>query len=300
MIYCKAILTQKAGLGIRLLPWARCRVFSHINNIPMLEPRWAQIRLGPLVRRESDLRIYNNLFKRKEESLSGIKQAWIRCISTRIDEPDNLGFVAEIWKKKNSVVVFEGWKEYFSRLKGWNEMLYQEIRKVTKYQWLKKADSIKDAPIGIHIRMGDFLEAKSEKDFFTIGTLRTPLSWFKGSLEAIRKAAGFSVKAFVVSDGREDDLKELLMLKDITLVREGSAISDLLTLSKAKVLIASGGSTFSAWASFLGQMPTISHPGQSLEWFGLENKESSYVGEFDLNNPNELFINQIKRIFLLK
>jgi hypothetical protein len=41
----------------------------------------------------------------------------------------------------------------------------------------------------------------------------------------------------------------------------GSAIADLWALSNANVLVASG-STFSMWASYLGRMPVIWHPGQ--------------------------------------
>jgi hypothetical protein len=67
-------------------------------------------------------------------------------------------------------------------------------------------------------------------------------------------------------------------------------------LSKAKILIASGGSSFSAWASFLGQMPTISHPGQSLSWFKINNRNGYYVGEFNPTSPPQPFLEQIKSL----
>jgi hypothetical protein len=43
-----------------------------------------------------------------------------------------------------------------------------------------------------------------------------------------------------------------------------AAITDLLALSQAKVLVGSG-SGFSMWAAFLGQMPSVWHPGQRLD-----------------------------------
>ena len=44
----------------------------------------------------------------------------------------------------------------------------------------------------------------------------------------------------------------------------------------------SSGSTFSMWASFLGQMPTIWFPGQMRE--DLINDRSLFEGEIDYND----------------
>ena len=52
----------------------------------------------------------------------------------------------------------------------------------------------------------------------------------------------------------------------------------MLALSTCKVLISSA-STFSMWASFLGQMPTIWFPGQMGQKLLLEN--SMFEGEVD-------------------
>jgi hypothetical protein len=47
------------------------------------------------------------------------------------------------------------------------------------------------------------------------------------------------------------------------------------------VLIGSGGSSFSAWASFLSRAATISHTGQSLQWFKLDGSGDQSVTELD-------------------
>jgi len=126
--------------------------------------------------------------------------------------------------------------------------------------------------------------------------LRTPISWFIESLEYIRRIAGFPLKAYIVSNGKQEEFKELLSLKNVFFLNNRSAIVDLLILSKAKILIGSGGSSFSAWAAFLGQMPTITYPGQSLTWFNLTNKNGFYLGELDPRLPSPLFTQQIKDI----
>jgi hypothetical protein len=54
----------------------------------------------------------------------------------------------------------------------------------------------------------------------------------------------------------------------------GSAIGDLVILSKSKLLVGAGGSSFSAWGAFLGNTPVLTCEGQSLSWFGLTNRNA--------------------------
>jgi hypothetical protein len=110
--------------------------------------------------------------------------------------------------------------------------------------------------------------------------LRTPVSWFSKALASLRQQLGRSTPAFVVSDGNRDDLAELLDEPAVQLVQTGSAIGDLLALSRARILLASGGSSFSAWAAYLGEIPSIAKPGQSLAWFKLAQANGAFVGEF--------------------
>jgi len=157
------------------------------------------------------------------------------------------------------------------------------------------ADDLGTVPIAINVRRAkDFPEAKPEDLISPTGPVRTPLQWFIQSLKVMHSYLGYQAKAFVVSDGSEHDLKELLTIENVFFVRPGCTISDLLALSRAKVLIASGGSSFSAWGSFLGQPPTISLPGQSLSWFGLQRKNGPYIGAFDPCEPSDTFLKQMK------
>jgi hypothetical protein len=116
----------------------------------------------------------------------------------------------------------------------------------------------------------------------------------------IRKVLGFPANAVVVTDGSEADLAELLSMPNVRMLRPGCAVSDLLVLARTKILIGSGGSSFSAWASFLGHMPTITVPGQSLSWFELTHANGSYVGEFDPTHPSDVFVEQVEKLRLLQ
>ncbi len=281
MIYCKAVL-PRAGLGNRLFPWARCQVYSLKHGLPMLAVRWFQIKIGPILRGESDLRLYHGLFRKDHERITRWELLAINFFSRRVAEPEDLDWTPPVHDRRPCVVIFEGERDYFRRLRGWHQVLHEQLIARTRDRWLVRNSHIGTAyPIGIHVRRGDFLRPKSDADLHTSGGVRTPLQWFLDSLRWIRQQAGGPIGVFVVSDGKPAELGPLLAEPNVIHVQSGSAIGDLLLLAKARVFIASGGSTFSGWASFLGQMPTISHPGQSLQWFKLANENGLYIGEFD-------------------
>ena len=259
----------------------------------MFSTFWPQLQIGPFLRRESDWRFYHNLFKRRPQEIGIMKQLWLQTHAGKIAEPSDFDMRQIKYSTKDAIIVFKGRLGYFRKLNGWDEFLLQEIRSMTKIQWLKEAEKIPIVPIGIHVRLGDFYQAKTNKEFYIGGSLKTPMHWFIKSLEYIRKIIGFPAKAYVVSDGREKELKGLLKLKNVILFKSRCAISGLLFLSRAKILIASRGSSFSAWASFLGQMPAISHPGQSFAWYNLINRKGLYLGEFNPDSPPPAFDAQV-------
>jgi len=65
-------------------------------------------------------------------------------------------------------------------------------------------------------------------------------------------------------------------------VRLGGAIADMIALGRCKVLVSSA-STFSMWASFSGQTPTIWFSGQIRQELIIDEK--LFNGEVDYNNP---------------
>lgn len=240
-----------------------------------------QLKMGPLIRGESDPRLYHNLFKRRENQIGRFSGAILRYITRTVPEPESLQLEASGWQARRALTTFRGEADHFKRLNGWDEFLLSEIRMITKEMWLKRADQAGDIQVGVHVRRGDFATAANSGEFKTRGGLRTPLSWFVHTLGLIRNIAGRTVAGCVFSDGTFEELADLLTLDKTYLIRTGSAIGDLLALSRSKILVATGGSTFSAWASFFGQMPTLTYPGQSLAWYNLTNRKGRYVGDFD-------------------
>lgn len=306
MIYCRARFAKGSGLGTRLFPWARCVLFSQLHDVPMLSADWVQPRLGPLLHGGVDLHAYHRqillmgLFQNQPQDIAGV-QKWrlLRGAGTVSEPPDLAVFsinASERGETSNVIVEFDGAKNMFQDICTWRELLKEKLRSITRQRWLSMVDAVGTIPIGINVRLGnDFRQAVTERDYYTKGAIRTPVAWFVDSLQLIRRVVGFPAQAVVVSDGSEDALCDLLALENVTFLRPGCAISDLLILCNTKVLIGSGGSSFSAWASFLGQMPTISHPGQSLEWFKLGSAEH-LVQAFDPGNPSDDFLAKAREV----
>src|SRR5687768_13104190 len=136
MIYCKAIL-PRAGIGNRLFPWARCCVFSHVTGIPMISPSWSQLKLGPLVRRETDLRTYHNIFQSRPNEITGVRSTLIRFIAKTAQEPNALT-INPPKTSRNLVYVFTGADGLFEKLIGWESFLGNQLEGMTREKWLKQ------------------------------------------------------------------------------------------------------------------------------------------------------------------
>jgi hypothetical protein len=81
------------------------------------------------------------------------------------------------------------------------------------------------------------------------------------TLKQIRQVAGWDVPATIFSDGYTTELQTILELSQVSLSAETSALSDLLTMSRSRLLVGSCHSSFSSWVSYLGQCPTLWQAG---------------------------------------
>lgn len=285
---CSVAFERGAGLGNRLFPWARCEVYSHLHDVPMMAPRWVQLRVGPLIRGGIDLRAYH-----RQILLGGVfgNQGYVRGAPREpvIAEPADLGTVPT---QTSGTIVFRGSNDLITPVARYRSHLLGRLTEITRPRWRRLAESVGPATIGVNVRLArDFRPAESPEDYY-LRVARTPLEWYVGALIFVRKILGEDLPAVVVSDGRVGELRPLLELPRVTFLRPGCAISDLLGLARTQILIGTGKSSFSAWASFLGGMPTVVHPGQSLEWFGY--KSERYVGELDLVDPPAAFVRDVQ------
>ncbi|WP_019499466.1 alpha-1,2-fucosyltransferase [Pseudanabaena sp. PCC 6802] len=296
----------RAGLGNMLLVWARAILFAHINSFPIVTPAWGQFAIGPYLRGERDKRYYGHLFSRRNYVsrftylLASLKKPHVHnnpAIS-KLELPD-LEFQASGYH----LFIFNQlphWSDFFVDLKEHQPIVKDKLLSSIRPSVLA-AISKRSAPqIGVHIRMGDFRTLKPGDDFTQLGGVRTPFSWFIRVIDTIREIAGCDVPVTIFSDGRDCELSELLKLPQACRAPTTSALSDMLTLSKSKLLIASSGSTFSYWASYLGQCPTIWHPAHFHGGvFPQDVSQIKFEGGFDPQSTSvpDLLIHNLRSAF---
>ena len=272
--YCAVKFNRGTGLGNKLFPWARCVVYAKKNKCRILKVNWIQLRKASFIAGGIDYKV----------SLGKILLAG-NFIPSNAQLSVIESFFVKIFKT-SKVKIFQGDGNFFDDLRAERDFIKTSLISITNRRTLNKISKYKNFPIVLNIRRGkDFKDPQSELDFLNEGGIRTPLSWFKNTLTDIRMFSGKDYPALVVSDGTEDDLKELLMLSNITLAKTDKAIADLLLLSQAKVLLGSGGSSFSAWGSFLSKAITLTIPGQNLQWFKISNETNDHL--VDVYDPRE-------------
>lgn len=280
------------GLGNLLFPFARYLIYSKEYNIKKIYPTWKSIKIGPILRGEFDKRFYGDLFENNGSYIDGIQKYLLLIAGSKYDEKD----INEIIDKSSfvpKVIYCKGREGFFNPLYGYNQLVKDELYSLLRQEDKYKLDNTKLDGIVVHIRMGDFISAPKDlskiKPFMNY---RLPINWYINIINKIRELLKKDVKVYIFSDGTDSELQEILALKNIERVTLGKSILDMLALSKGKVLIGSG-STFSMWASFLGEIPSIWFP--NLHPYSLVTKKDIYEGSIGFNDeiPEKLKNNLI-------
>ena len=247
----------RTGMGNMMFPWARCFVWCKDTGASMIAPSWMHLRIGPYLRREPDKRDYYRLWSGRGY-VRGPRRLAAFAMRSRIEERD----VTDVRSiPRGSLVVFRDMPDYFARLRGRHMEVEKEMRRIAKVQ-LPPVPSSARAAIGIHVRRGDFSRPPSVESLGTLGhNWQLPIEWYVQTLRQVRAACGERLPGKIFSDGTPEELAPLMREPDTSLVKQGKATHDMLLLSQCSVIIASG-STFSMWASFLGQRPAVWFPGQ--------------------------------------
>lgn len=248
---------MKAGLGNMLVPWAKCTLWCKDHDAQMIAPYWGKLRIGPFLRFERDKRQYQFLFHHGDH-IAGARRMILLALSRSLDESE---WQPETDRNRDgSLVVRFRNMDRADSLAGRHREVAQALRRITRQQFLPCDRS--DHPfVGIHVRSGDFRTASESELRTGAHCRRIPIQWYVDTLLELRRSLGVSISATVFSDGDDAELSPLLDLANTTRYRDASAITEMLALSRASVVVASG-SAFSMWGSYLGGAPTIWYPGQ--------------------------------------
>lgn len=165
-------------------------------------------------------------------------------------------------REMQGVVTFTGMDGMFRPLQGHHAFVREQLLRMVRPEHLAGLREDFRGSITLHIRRGDFAPADEEELRRDKVSVRTPLHWFIGVARRLREQMAVEAPIHVFSDGTTEELAGLAELPNCRRRSFGSALADLLAISRANVLVASGGSTFSMWGTYLGRMPTIYHVGQ--------------------------------------
>lgn len=256
------------GLGNLMFTWARCLAASERHGWQPIWPTWQSFKPKNWRVNPYDHRTYFDLFSPTERYVTGWRKPWSLARYRWIPEAQAL----ERGAPPGSVVEFRGMEGMFAPFCEQHELVSGELLKIARPQHLRTLDDPAPAPIGIHVRRGDFVQQSSYEQMISQHNSLLPMEWYVAALKAVRAAAGSEIRVYVFSDGTTEELAPLLDLPSVERADFGSGLGDMLGLSRSRLIIASG-STFSMWGSFLGQAPAIWHPGKLLQNLLLEHPE---------------------------
>ena len=238
-----------AGLGNCLFTYAHAVAIARDNNARILTPAWSTIAINAKLRG----RRYTGVMRPHPDEVSGLKKAG--------------ALVKKIWRARrleasaaNPPVLDRGitiltTPYTFEGLHRHRNVLRQRIVKTMicppAVQGWGTANYV-----AIHVRLGDFAAVDENMlDSGAMFNLRIPITWYVDVARRLRKSAPY-MPLVVFSDGKVEDLAPLLQIDGVRLGREENDLAELLAMARARLLLGSH-STFSQWAAFLGNMPSI-------------------------------------------
>ena len=233
----------------------------------MISPQWPRLRgrIGPRLRKEYDDRQYNRLF-RFSGYVGGLRRAILLQWLKRCDADDFEDNEATSKLNDARLIVFQNLgtgndQKYFPLLVGHGKRISDELTRVTLPKYRPQQSSIPH--VAVHVRMGDFSELTHEELVQGKANGRLPIGWYANIVSSLRERIG-DFATVVYSDGKEEALRPLLSIPNVTRAPKQSSISDLLSIAQSKLVVSSS-SGFGAWGAYLGDSPRISYPGQMLE-----------------------------------
>lgn len=245
-----------SGLGNAFYNYFQAVVLADRCNAAVIVPPWFSVKIGPILRRQSGKRFYLGMFKPYRGEIGGLRKLWIflsryrkrKVVQVNGSRPVELAEGSLNIVTVNNNFTFEGLHPY-------RDAIRQRILGIVNDPVPPDHCWGQGKFIAVHVRMGEFAQVSDTK-LLTGGqsNVRIPLGWYTHLVKKLR-ACYPQMPVLIFSDGKEQELTPLLE-SGATLYRSGSDMTDLLAMSSASMLVGSN-STYSRWAAFLGDMPSI-------------------------------------------
>lgn len=245
-----------AGLGNCLFSYFHAMLFAQRRGAKLIQPAWPSLKLGPLLRGERSKRFYIGLFRPAPQELTGLRKA--RALAgglggTWRDAPIPSPATA---RTNGRLTVVRCRRHLFEPLLPDREEIRRRFLEIARPPLPLRQGWGNGRYLAMHVRLGDFAVASPERLLGGIeNNLRIPLAWYVDVARRLR-AVFPGLPVHVLSDGAEAELAPLLAIDGVCIRRENDDLSELAALAGARLLVGSR-STFSRWAAFLGNMPSI-------------------------------------------
>ena len=247
-----------AGLGNLLLIYFRAWLVAREQGYAFIWPTWPSFKPGAYLRHEKDKRFYADLFRNRSGYADGLKkQRLIRksgavTVNARKYDYSHIG--------GDAVILYKYFHMDFQDLLGHSQEIREEIIRNLSKKSARGLEGNMERCVNIHVRLGDFAVSvnalNAGKD-----NVRISVGWYAATVRKLKALLGEDVRFNVFSDGTDEELRELLEIPGVQRVFYGNSLADILALSRAPLMVASG-SSFSLWSRFLGQCSSISYPRQ--------------------------------------
>lgn len=255
----------RGGLGNKLLVWARGLIFARRHGLPLYVSGWSDIKIGPYLRRERSKRHYWGYFE--DGSVPSLLRRFMFSHWYEVHhEPDLECDLPAGSRKTTQLYLFDtvpSWHDYFRGLRGNEELVRSAFGSVLQPPYRAELMRESGPVIGVHVRRSDFRDLAPGELLGENCNVRTPIAYYLDVIYALRRMAGRTLPVTVFTDGRTEDVAELLALPEVAMAAPNPDIVDLILLSKSKCLITSVGSTFSYWAAYLSDGSVITHPAHA-------------------------------------
>ncbi|MFS0738643.1 hypothetical protein ABC347_16470 [Sphingomonas sp. 1P06PA] len=245
-----------AGLGNCLFTYAHAFVAARRSGARLISPAWRTIAINKTLRGDGTIRRYGDMLRPHPDELAGSAKAmafakhWMR--RTRVSlVPGTVPHVAQ-----HGLTIFDAPDFTFRGLHESREAIRKRLLEIVIDRVASEVTWGAGHHIGVHVRLGDFAIASANAlASGRTANLRIPLAWYRDRILEQRQRMP-AVPIHIFSDGSPTELQSLLSIDGATIRREAHDVADLVALAESRVLIGSH-STFSRWAAFLGNMPSI-------------------------------------------
>lgn len=244
-----------AGFGNCLFPYFHALVHAEREGRRLIAPCWRSLAVNAKLRGDGSFRRYEQMVRPHADEIDGLAKAAalgsLRPFAQVQDVAPGQPLRAShrpLVVVRSSAFTFEGLAPHRMLLR--NRLLQIMRRPPPRAPYWGGARYA-----AVHVRLGDFDPPDGAAIDAAASNIRLPLDWYVRLVERLRRFhPDLPVRVF--SDGTDAELAPLLAMPGTQRARSIDDVNELIEMAEAAVLIGSN-STFSRWASFLGNMSTI-------------------------------------------